>query len=168
MANAIEVNITGLKELQDALERLPKKVAASEVRSVLRKAGQQYLDQVMIEAPLVKRPDAREPVGFLRANFTIAYHSIKNNIAGVVRIGATPGKDFPLASGNYKERAVRKGKVVKILQVGSMSVASVVRFLEYGTVKMAKFPFMSRSWELTKDGMLQTIVDGLKAKLGLR
>src|SRR5215469_9842427 len=62
---------------------------------------------------------------------------------------------------SVRRHAKKKGKRRKI------SCATVSRFLEFGTSKMAARPFMTPAFESTKDEVLEFIISDLKDALGL-
>ncbi|HET6145185.1 MAG TPA: HK97-gp10 family putative phage morphogenesis protein [Candidatus Acidoferrales bacterium] len=50
---------------------------------------------------------------------------------------------------------------------GRISVASVARFLEFGTSKMSKRPFMTQAFQAKKQEALDIIIRDIKESLGL-
>jgi HK97 gp10 family phage protein len=154
MPDTVEFKITGLSELQAKLESLPKKVANKVLRTSLREAGQIVAKEMARQAP-------RE-TGFLAEHFGIRTSIKRADIAGIAYIGPEGKIDYPNALGGYKETKNKKGKIRRL---GRIAVASVARFLEFGTSKMAARPFMTQAWDASKEQALDVLIEGIKDEL---
>ena len=163
MSDFVEVKITGLDVLQKALEQLPKKAGNKVIRDTLRESGQLVIDAAVARSPVIENPLPRAPKGFLKEHFAMQTKISRQDISASVRIGAAPG-DYPLADGSLKEKINKKGG--KYL-VGSIAIATVLRWFEYGSIKIKKQPFFSQSWESVKDSVLAKFIADLKTALGL-
>jgi len=147
----VTFEIRGLKELEAKLEDLPKKVANKVLRTSLKKAAERVRAAMSQHAP--------EDSGFLSEHFGVRTKILRALIVGMAYIGPEGKMDYPLAMGGYKERTTKKGKVRRI---GRIAVASVARFLEFGTSKMSAKPFMTQAFEQAKQAALQDLIDGIK------
>lgn len=151
MSDEVTVKISGLDELQKKMESLPRDFARKGLRQALRAGGDVMEEGFAQEAP--------EHTGFLREHFNQKTRLKSDDLAGTVFIGPAGKVDYPDRLGGYTEKVNRKGKAYK---VGRVSVASVARFLEFGTSKMAKNPFMSRAFASRGQAALDAIVKKLK------
>jgi HK97 gp10 family phage protein len=155
MSDDVTVKITGLAELQEALEQLPEKVARKGVRSSLQAGAAPVLSGMVQEAP--KR------TGFLSEHFDAKISLTHDALAGTAYVGPEGKMDYPeYLSGAY--RVVRKANG-KIKKIGRIAVAAVARYSEFGTVKMEMNPFMTRAWEQNKEAALDALIKNLKDTL---
>ena len=150
----IEVKITGLDELQRVLEEMPKDVARRALRGGL-KAGSEIVRQRMVE-------NAPKASGFLSEHFNVKVRIRSNELVGTAHIGPA-GKTYYPGKG-AKEKGVRTGKHPN--KGGLTPVASVARFLEFGTSRMSAKPFLRPAFESTKDSVLSTIINSLRDAIG--
>jgi HK97 gp10 family phage protein len=152
--DTVTVDIQGLDELQKALEALGRDVATKVVRDGLKAGAAPLMEEMAAQAP--------KDTGLLAEHFTVHTKSIKDNIAAVAFVGPDSKIDYPDADGSYRIKLTKAGKAK---EVGSISVASVARFLEFGTVKMKKNPFITRAFEAKKGAAMQAIIDTIKKAL---
>lgn len=156
MPDYVTVNVQGLDKLQAALEELPQKVAKKGIRKALAAGGNLFKASMVALAP--KR------TGFLSEHFGVKVKMNRNELAGTAFIGPQGKMDYPeFMSGAYKIKRVGS----KLRKVGRIAVASVARFLEFGTSKMSKKPFMTQAFESDKDKALEAVTNALKASLDL-
>lgn len=154
MSDIVEVKITGMDELQKKLEELPKKIGDNIFRRALKSAAKIVINAMVALAP--------KDTGFLSEHFGTRTRIQRQNIAGSIFIGPEGKIDYPDTDGGYRVKINAKGNTRK---VGRVSVVSVARFLEYGTVKEKKVPFMSQAFEATKEQALNQIIDAIKDAL---
>jgi HK97 gp10 family phage protein len=156
-----DVKITGGPELQKALEALPKKIADRVLRKALKESAVVVRNAMVDEAPRYAGPDNSIPVGWLACHFGMRVKIVKSDVAAMVYVGPEGKIDYPDSSriGGFKQIVDKHGKTHNI---GRISVASVARFLEYGTTKEKKNPFMSRAWESVKGKVLDIIVAAIR------
>lgn len=153
----IEFQIKGLKELQAALVEKPQKEGVN----ILRKA--------LVDSSLVIETamHANAPVetGFLAKHFGTKL-SIKggSELRGSGFVGPQGHVDYSLSGGGFTTKTNRKGKAYKS---GRIAVASVARFIEFGTSKMQARPFMTKAFETMKERALYQIIRAIKEGLGL-
>jgi HK97 gp10 family phage protein len=151
MAGDFTCEVKGLSELQEALEELPKKIADKGLRSSL-KLGAAPVKQGMVSL-------APKDTGFLSENFGVRVKISRDGVSGSAFIGPQGKVDYPaFLSGAYRIVRNAAGKAKKR---GKIAVATIARFLEFGTSKRSKHPFMTQAFESNKDEALQGIVAGL-------
>lgn len=163
MTDMVTINIKGLDELQKVLEEIPKKVADKVLREDLNGAAQ-YLVQEMVEQVPYK-------TGFLAEHFDAHVRIHSGEVAGSAYIGPMGKMYYPHEGvdefGSKKEgdewRRVATGK--HAVKGGLVPVASVARFLEFGTSRMPPKPFMTQAFDSSKDALLTKIVEGIKSAL---
>jgi HK97 gp10 family phage protein len=108
---------------------------------------------------------APKRTGFLSEHFNIRIKFQKGALACTAFIGPKGKIDYPeFLSGAY--RVVRNAKGAA-KYAGRIAVATVARFLEFGTSKMAKKPFMTQAYETRKEKALDAVAQSLKETLGL-
>jgi len=149
----VNFKLIGLDKVQRTLEELPLKVAKNGLRGALRAGA------VVVQSGLVE--SAPKDTGFLSEHFGIRLSMKGKDISGAAFIGPEGHIDYPDVAGGYREKI--NSKTGKKFNVGRISVASVVRFLEFGTTRMGKKPFMTQTWEKLRDKVLNVIVDKLKS-----
>lgn len=145
--------IEGFDVLQKKLEALPRNV----VRKILR--GPMFQAANIVREAMVE--GAPKHSGFLSEHFNVRIRIIRGELACSAYIGPAGRMYYP--GRGLKEKGVSTGK--RPHKGGLIPVASVARFLEFGTSKMPAKPFMRQAFESTKDRALQVIVDGLKSAL---
>ena len=145
------MKMEGLDQLQKTLERLKKEASAAIVKDGLRDGAKLVLDAEVDNAP--------ELSGFLKENFNIKFSSLHEGIGGEAFIG-------PNGKMNYPQRGQMKDNSGKVTRKGrTIAVASVARFNEFGTSKMAANPFMRAAWWSVKDAVLAAIISRVKKEL---
>jgi HK97 gp10 family phage protein len=148
MPKAITVEVTGLRELQQKLEReLPEK-ARKVTRDALKAGAQPIYEAMRQEAPVGRWAQ-------LRSGFNVKFKFFENGKAGAVFIG-------PDAKMKHEQEPGRKR--------APLSMATVARFVEFGFTerdgtKQAGNPFMTRAFEQQKETALNRIVEKLKELL---
>lgn len=153
MADGLQFEIKGLDQLQKALEEMPRNVAKKGLRAALRAGAVPMKNGIVEEAP--------KDTGFLRDHFGVRISVKGKDIAGSAFVGPEGHVDYPDAGGGYREKI--NNKTGKKSSIGRISVASVTRFLEFGTSKLAKKPFMTQAFEKMKGISLQAIIDKLRS-----
>lgn len=151
MAEPFTFKIHGLDELQKTMEEIPIKVAKAGLRKALKAGGNVIRDGMVDEAP--------EESGFLKKHFGMRTKILREDIAGKIFIGPEGKIDYPKSGGGYIVKMIKN----KAKQVGRVAVATVARYLEFGTSKMKKNPFMTRAFEKRKGAALEAIISTLRA-----
>ena len=144
----IEVKISGLDQLQKALQQEQPKKAKSILRSALTAAGKIVRDAMVRNAP--------KDSGLLSENIGVKTSVRGNEISGAAFIGPR-GRAF------YPAREKSLGKKGR----SRMPVVTIARFLEFGTSEMTARPFMTQSFEQEKSHALEKIIAIIREKLGL-
>lgn len=153
----ITAEVKGLDTLQQKLEELPVKLAKRGLKAAARAGATVFVNGMVRLAP--------RHTGFLAEHFNIRIKFQKNELACTAYIGPQGKMDYPeFLSGAYRIARNAKGKVKKI---GRIAVATVARFLEFGTSKMSKKPFMTQAFETGKEAALEAVIVELKDELGL-
>jgi HK97 gp10 family phage protein len=146
----ISVQITGLKELQKALNELPKEIQGRPLRSAVSAAAKVIVDDVKARVPVGETGNLKTAV--------YRYRSRRNSATGreTFFVGIRQGK------AQYKDTAYnrRKGRVGKNYKTAGE--AYYWRFLEFGTAKMQAKPFLRPAFEANKS----RAVDVMKERLG--
>jgi HK97 gp10 family phage protein len=163
-----EIQVLGLKELEEKLEALPKKLADRGVRKAL-KAGSNVIYRIMESlCPRVEKFIPGAPPGWLADHLGTKIKMLHGYIGGYAYIGPQGKVDFPIAevaklgTGGYRVRTDKKGRAHAI---GRVAVASVARFLEFGTSKMGRHPFMTQAAEAGKMQAIDSIAHSLRDTL---
>lgn len=135
-----EITITGLKEIQERLERLSPDLAKKAMGKALAAGGRVLATEIQLKAP--KR------TGELA--LSVLAKGKTSEHGGYIRVGIRYRKKRAATSR-------RPGKVPSTEDPGIYS-----RFLEYGTRNMAARPFVRPSYDAKKDEATQAFVDTLK------
>jgi HK97 gp10 family phage protein len=152
MSEWVTTEIKGLDELQRKLEAMPEKVAKKGLRAALRAGGSIMTSAFAAFAPRL--------TGFLSEHFAMKISVRGDDIAGSAYVGPDGKMDYPDDDkGTYRVKTDKRGRA---RNVGRIAVASVARFLEFGTSKMSARPFMTPAWESHKE----IVRDEIIAKLG--
>lgn len=136
----VTFEIKGLQELQTKLEGLEAKVARKGIRQALR-AGANVIRTAMAA-------NAPKDSGFLEEHIDIKTRLKSDYLAGSAFIGPN-------------------GKIVYPRKPGwpSRTAALVARWLEFGTSRMSKKPFMTQAFDTRKEEALEAITEKLRDAL---
>lgn len=147
----ISVKIEGLKELQKALDQLPKEIQGRPLRSAVSFGAKEIADKVKDRAGTFSDTGTLEDAIF-------RYRSRRHSTTGreTFFVGVRQGK------AQYKDTARNRslGRVGKSYK--TQGEAYYWRFLEFGTVKMAAKPFLRPTFENNK----RQAVEIIKERLG--
>ncbi len=146
----LEVKILGLDVLEKKLEAMPDKMSQHVLRVALTKAGQILRAAMAFHAP--------KDTAFLSEHFNVKGKVKRKGVEGSVFVGPQGGIDYP-KNGKYRMLKNRRGKEYAS---GRIPVVAVAGFLERGTMKMGKRPFMTQAFDATKKLLLDTIIQGIK------
>jgi HK97 gp10 family phage protein len=146
MSNYVTTKITGLSQLQDALEDLGKK-GTTVARGAVRAGA------VVVQDALVQ--NAPKDSGIMAEHIDI-------------RTRKQRGTDLAVSAfigPNTKEiiHPQEKGKTAGLPRTASF----IAQTSEFGTEKEPKRPWMTPAWESNKQDALETMISFLKEKLGL-
>jgi len=154
MGDWVTTRIEGLDELQRKLEAMPEKVAKKGLRDALKAGARVTVSAFMAFAPRL--------TGFLAEHFDMHLSIRREDIAGSAYVGPQGKMDYPDAGGGYRIKETKSGRMKK---VGRIAVASVARYLEFGTSKMPAKPFMTPAWESHKQVVLEEITNKLRSSV---
>lgn len=143
MADEITVTVSGLSELQTALEALPLKVAKQDLRAVLRAGANVFKKDMVATAP--------EESGFLESHIDIRTRLRGDELAGTAFVGPNNRAVYPNRKPSWHARTARL----------------VAGWLEFGTERAAKKPWLTQSFETQKEKVVEVVEQKLKDKLGL-
>jgi HK97 gp10 family phage protein len=144
---AEEFKIVGLDELERALEALGKKGTAA-VRAAVRVGATEVKNQMVSLAP--------KDTGLLAKHFDIKTKKQRGEDLAVTAFVGPNGKEVihPQAKGKTK---------------GLPRTARMLSwFLEFGTSRESKKPFLTQAFETSKAKALEKIIETLREKLDLK
>jgi HK97 gp10 family phage protein len=136
MPPVITVKVEGLDAIQDALERMPRKISLAILRRSTRAGAREFLDEM--RARVARSTDWLHDHITMRTRVRSAELSA-HAIVGILRQ-------------NYPPRGAGKRR-------STIRTDSVARYLEFGTRKMPAQPFMAPSFEAKKAQALAVFVD---------
>jgi HK97 gp10 family phage protein len=152
----VTVEVSGLEELQNSLTELPERLAKVGIRRALAQGAKIFQAGIFTLARVIKVGTPAAPVGFLREHFGWRISANRGDpLAAWAYIGPQGKIDYPDADGGYREKNKKNGKMAKI---GRIAVASVARFLEFGTSKLPAKPFMETAFEQYKNMVLDEVI----------
>lgn len=158
--DGITITITGLKELQEKLERLPPKAARRAIVEGLMASGI-WAAEMRAKVKRYSGPDPSIPVGYLAEHIGIRKRVAGNGFSGTADVG--PEKiDYPDRAGGFRTKKDKRGRNKS---VGRIRVSSVAAFLEFGTRRSQAFPFIRASFEIGKQSVLDKFIDDVKSAL---
>ena len=141
----ISVKVTGLKELQDALAKLPLEIQKRPLRSAVSAGAKVIVDEAKRLAPQGETGNLRKAL--------YRYRSRSQSAPGkeTFLVGVRKGKkDYADTAKNRRLNRVGKKYTVE-------GEAYYWRFLEFGTSKMAAKPFLRPAFESRKNNALEVI-----------
>jgi HK97 gp10 family phage protein len=150
----VTVNVKGLDELQKRLDAAPAKLGKKSLKDAV-KAGCNVIRNSIIQF-------APKRSGFLAKHFGSKVRLYNGVLAASGFIGPQGKMDYPDENGGYRIKRNKKGRARK---VGRVAVASVARFLEFGTSKMGHRPFMTQAFERDKFTAMNAMTEKLKEGL---
>lgn len=157
-----ELNIQGLAELKKALGQLPKEIS-----------GKILADAVKFGAVIVRdaaRAKVRKKLRRVERSIVVYRDRESTNNTAIYNVGVTMKKKYNYLGGvpryasgryfkrRYRYRGILGGKVEDV-----MWPAFWWRFLEFGTKKMGKFPFLVPAWQERQRAAAAEIVNLLGA-----
>jgi len=149
MANDyVTVEVKGLAELQTKLEALPEKLAKKSLRKAIRAGAAVFQNAMASLAP--------KETGFEAEHISIRTRLSHDELAITAQVGPNNKVLRPERIGKIG----RKGK-----EWGQRSAALVARFLEFGTSRHGKKPFLSQAFESNKAEALEAITEKLREAL---
>jgi HK97 gp10 family phage protein len=138
-----EFKISGLEDLQKRLEELPQKVAKKDLRSVLRAGANVFKKDMVNTAP--------KDSGFLSEHINVTTRLRSDELAGSAFVGPNNKAVYPARKPSWHARTARL----------------VAGWLEFGSSRMAKKPWLTQSFETQKEKVVAVVEEKLREKLGL-
>lgn len=164
----VEFRMIGLKEIQEALEEKLPKDARLAMRIALSAGGGTVRDAMVDNCP-VETNDAANS-GFLRDHLKVKTVIKNGGLSGYAIIGATtdayPGREGSSGRVSFKTALGRSVSFVSKV-AGQVTAAMVAKWLELGTTRMSKHPFLTQAWEGSKQQALDRMIAKLKETLKL-
>jgi HK97 gp10 family phage protein len=145
MANEITVNISGLDDLQKALEAIDDKLATKVIRDAVRAGGQEVKAEMVTMAP--------KDTGWESEHIDVKTSKVKGEARAVSAFIGPNGKVVRPRDGGKTQGLPRTASFLGLLQ-------------EFGSATRAKHPWLTASWEISKDRALDRIIDVLRERLG--
>lgn len=162
MSDIIEFKITGLDELQKTLEEVAPNEARLAVKIALSAGGGDVKNAMQSACPIEQDG---ENSGFLRDNLKVRTTVHRDGLSGIAIVGATqavyPGRAGKLGRVSFKTVT---GRLVKFMSktAGQVTASRVARFLEFGTSRMAKHPFITSAWESSREQAKNHVIEKLR------
>lgn len=146
---AITLKVDGLKELQRALDSLPKEIQGRPLKSAVSAGAKVILDEAISKAPVGETGNLRKSL--------YRYRSRSQSTKGkeTYLVGVRKGKGI---YGNTRLNR-RMGRVGK--KYTTQGEAYYWRFIEFGTSKMPAHPFLRPAFESQKERAVQIIKERL-------
>jgi len=155
LSDVFTVKVTGLSQLQERLESLPKKVAQRIIRTTLKDIGNVLRNDMVDLAP--------KHTGLMSENFNVIVRLTGNELAARAWVGPKQGVYYP---GGDKKKGSATGKNPK--KGGTISTRSVARFQEFGTEGEHPIPandFMKRAFDQWQPYGLSEMIAAIKDEL---
>ena len=145
MADSVNVKIAGIDDLKRALAALPGKLRRKALLKPLRSAMKVVLDSARAAVPVLQTPSPYRTKGLLKKTLSVRTSKVarqEGNVGVFVNIKPAAGAKFKTV-GRVAGVAVRIKK--KDSRRGAKSNVDPYywRFVEFGTKKMAKRPFLT-------------------------
>jgi HK97 gp10 family phage protein len=163
MSNPVTVKIHGLDILQRNLESLRDDVAKKGIRDSLKAGGTEIKNEMAVRAP--------DRTGFMRQSFNVKIKMRgKGDLAGSAFIGINSKARYPkgMAARVLGEtlRLSKKAQKAFLKQFSKgIPVMIVGKFLEWGTSRMPKRPFMTAAFKSSSERALSAVKRSLLATI---
>lgn len=143
----MKVKLTGFREAEEALSRLPKATA----KNVLRRVARQALE------PMAGRAAALAPKQSGKLSFSISVSEKRTRRAGGARAKFIAPGVFRSASSD--------SIVMAMGPAGGLGVLPYAAFVEFGTVDTSPKAFMRPAWDLGKEAALDHVRLSLQSEI---
>jgi len=161
--NPVTVKFSGWDQLQRKLQDELPKDAKKAVRVALSAGGGDVKRAMEATAPV---EEGSEHAGFLQEHINVKTRIRPDELAGSAFIGPSAKAVYPDREGKPGMVKVA-GKTFFSKKAGEVTAARVARFLEFGTSRAGKHPFMTQAWDKSKQAALDHIIAKLKQVLGV-
>ncbi|MGO9641167.1 MAG: hypothetical protein ACLP1Y_07685 [Candidatus Acidiferrales bacterium] len=140
--DTIELKISGLDQLEHALEELPPKAARRAMKEAMFMAPQIWAEEMRATVERYSGPDPGIPPGYLAEHIGTATRVAGDGLSAITLVGPERG-DYPDRGGGFRTKSYKKGT----RQVGRIRLSSVAGYLEFGTRRSQPFPFIRAAFE---------------------
>jgi hypothetical protein len=131
--DTVSVEIKGLKELEQRLLQMSRKMANATGKDAALAMGKLLQRAERDKAPVYDGDNPGVPAGFMAKHILCTRPKIIKNSA-VVLVGPDPNTDYPDYNGAYKKKKAKNAITgrMNLKNVGRISVAAVAWFIERG------------------------------------
>lgn len=139
MAGSVNVRIAGIDDLKRAIEALPEKMRRRALLKPLKSAMKVVLEAARAEVPVLQAPVPYRTAGLLKKRLTVRTSRAsrqEGNVGVFVNVRPASGAKYKTVGGQrVKTKASQRGATSKLDPY-------YWRFVEFGTRKMGKRPFL--------------------------
>ena len=167
----VTVKLRGIREIREAFEQLPRKINRKILNDGLIAGARLVRDEAKARVPLLKFPDPRRLRGALQRAIHAGRVRPEGRAAATVWIRVRPLTKGQIS--RFKKARAKKG--MKVAGALNPNDPFYWRFVEFGTSKMAAWPFLRPAFEARKYAMVDRAMDIFRlrvqaeiAKLGQR
>lgn len=151
---ADEINVLGLKELEKTLARLPARLGEKVIRAALRAAAQPIRKDAQSRVPILKSPSKYRKPGTVRKAITIK-RSKRDKFGVFLTIAGLSAKKIKEFKGGAVNKSGAKNPDDPFYWL----------FLEFGTSKLTKTPFLRPAFEAKKFEALRKFEEYCKKRI---
>jgi HK97 gp10 family phage protein len=148
------INVKGLRELDRTLKQLPARLGEKVMRAALRAAGQVIRKDAITRVPILKAPSKYRKPGTVKRAIVIK-RSRKDKFGVYVTVRGLKAKQI---------KAFKGGKVNKAAAQNPDDPFYWL-FLEFGTAKLTKTPFLRPAFEAKKFEALRKFEEYCKKRI---
>lgn len=156
MENPVTVKVSGLKELEKALEQETPKRVKDIIKPALAEGANIILELMKSFVP--------KDTGFLLKNLSVKFSVKGSAVKGSAFVGPRGKVDYPLPGGTYAEKINKRGRKYKS---GRIPVVAVAKFIEFGTATQQPRPFMTQAFEAGKTKAMNAVIAAIQRALRL-
>ena len=163
----ITVQVSGLKELDEALGQLPKATAKNVLKRTLEKAAAPIVEEAKQLVPVYSGPHKENVVSGALRDSIVASTKTKNTVGNAEYSAAMRdglGKEAARAALISARRAASGAGSFVQLFIGPARGKGVIRYahiVEFGSISQSPHPYMRPAWDARKDEALSIIKDEL-------
>jgi HK97 gp10 family phage protein len=151
---AVEIQVLGLKELEKTLARLPARLGDKVVRAALRASAQVIRKDAQSRVPILKAPSKYREPGTVKKAITVR-RSKRDKFGVYLTVAGLSAKKIK----EFKGGAVRKKGA------HNPDDPFYWLFLEFGTAKLTKTPFLRPAFEAKKFEALRKFEEYCKKRI---
>lgn len=176
MASPIQMNITGLKELGQALKQLPDNVGKNVLRGAVRAGAKVLTDAIIAKAPLYSGPDKRIIPGIIKKSVYMKHIDQESNVQHQVFFVSVRKGKKQQAKGmdafywtwvefghHVVPRVAKGGAKLSVRRAAVTSGSSIVSGAQY----VLPHPFFRPAFEATKEQSAKAIREYLATRIPL-